>query len=109
MAVIVFAGLIVVTREGTHIVVSLFEAQLNRMVPSLYDKIYFAANVLGLITIVYAMILVTWEMYDFEEETLVTEYPLVYLGGFILLLLLLAVVQLRHLAKHGPSGHEAND
>ncbi|MEM6939357.1 MAG: TRAP transporter small permease [Pseudomonadota bacterium] len=109
MAVIVFAGLIVVTREGTHIVVSLFEPQLNRLVPKLYDRIYIAANFVGLGFIIYAMILITRDMYEFEEETLVMEYPLVYLGGFLLVLLLLAFVQLRHLAAHGPQGHDADE
>lgn len=109
MAIIVFSGLIIVTREGTHIVVSLFEAQLNRWVPKMYDRIYIAANVLGLGFISYAMIVVTRDMYEFEEETLVMEYPLVYLGGFILFLLFLAILQLRHLAAHGPQGHEAED
>lgn len=108
MAVIVFAGLIVVTREGTHIVVSLFEAQLNRLAPKLYDRIYLFANVIGLATIIYAMILIIRDMYEFEEETLVMEYPLVYLGGFILFLLVLAFAQLRHLAAHGPMGHDAD-
>lgn len=109
MAVIVFAGLIVVTREGTHIVVSLLEAQINQWVPKLYNRIYFAANVIGLGVITYAMTLIIRDMHEFEEETLVMEYPLVYLGGFILLLLLLAVLQLKHLATHGPQGHDADE
>ena len=105
MAVIVFAGLIIVTREGTHIVVSLFEQQINQWVPKLYDRIYFSANVLGLGFITYAMIIVTRDMYEFDESTLVMDYPLVYLGGFILFLLFLALFQLRYLAAHGPQGH----
>lgn len=109
MAIIVFAGLIIVTREGTHIVVSLFEDALNRWVPKLYDRVYFGANVLGLGFITYAMIIVTRDMFEFDESTLVMDYPLVYLGGFILFLLFLAIFQLRHLATHGPQGHDAKD
>ncbi|PLS21063.1 TRAP transporter small permease [Neptunicoccus cionae] len=109
MAVIVFSGLVLVTREGTHIVVSLFEGAINRIAPKLYDRIYVAANVLGLGLIIYAMFVGTRDMYEYEEETLVMEYPLVYLGGFIVLLLVLAFFQLKHLAMHGPSGHEQID
>jgi TRAP-type C4-dicarboxylate transport system permease small subunit len=109
MALIVFSGLVLVTREGTHIVVSLFETTINRLVPKLYDRIYFVANVFGLGLIIYAMIMATRDMYEFEEETLVMEYPLVYLGGIVVLLLVLAFAQLKHLAKHGPSGHEQLD
>lgn len=109
MAIIVFAGLIIVTREGTHIVVSLFEDQLNRWVPKLYDRIYFVANVLGLGFISYAMVIVTRDMHEFEESTLVMDYPLVYLGAFILFLLFLAILQLRYLAAHGPQGHDGGE
>lgn len=105
MAVIVFSGLILVTREGTHIVVSLLEEPLNRWAPNLYARIYLAANVLGLVLVTYAMVSVTRDMFEFEEETLVMAYPLAYLGGFIVILLLLAMLQLRHLARNGPSGH----
>jgi uncharacterized membrane protein YhaH (DUF805 family) len=52
------------------------------------------------------MALVTRDMYEFEEETLVMSYPLVYLGGFVVLLLILCMLQLPHLAKFGPSGHD---
>jgi TRAP-type C4-dicarboxylate transport system permease small subunit len=106
MAVIVFAGLVLVTREGTHIVVSLFEGPLNRIAPGLFGRVYFASNVIGLAFITYAMALVTRDMYEFEEETLVMSYPLVYLGGFVVLLLILCMLQLPHLAKFGPSGHD---
>ena len=109
MAVIVFAGLVLVTREGTHIVVSLFETSLNRLVPKLYERIYFAANVLGLLFIAYAMYVATHDMYEYEEETLVMSYPMVYLGAFIVFLLFLAFLQLKHLMKHGSSGHEQID
>jgi TRAP-type C4-dicarboxylate transport system permease small subunit len=106
MAVIVFSGLVLVTREGTHIVVSLFEGPLNRIAPGLFGRVYFASNVIGLGFITYAMALVTRDMYEFEEETLVMSYPLVYLGGFVVLLLVLCMLQLAHLAKSGPSGHD---
>lgn len=105
MAVIVFAGLVLVTREGTHIVVSLFEGPLNRIAPGLFGRVYLVSNIVGLAFITYAMVLVTRDMYEFEEETLVMSYPLVYLGGFVVLLLLLCIVQLPHLTKSGPAGH----
>ncbi|MEM6371282.1 MAG: TRAP transporter small permease [Pseudomonadota bacterium] len=109
LAVIVFSGLVLVTREGTHIVVSLFEGPLDRLAPGLFDRVNFWANVAGLLFILYAMIIATRDMYEFEEETMVMEYPLVYLGIFIVVLLLLAIAQLRHLARHGPSGHEQTE
>lgn len=106
MAVIVFAGLVLVTREGTHIVVSLFETQLDRIAPGLFARVYVASNILGVAFIFYAIVLVTRDMYEFEEETMVMAYPLVYLGGFIALLVIFCLLQLPHLAKNGPSGHD---
>ena len=88
---------------------SLCEDQLNRWAPKRYERIYFTANVLGLGFIVYAMLIVTRDMYEFDESTLVMDYPLVYLGVFILFLLALAVTQLRYLAAHGPQGHDSED
>ena len=108
MAVIVFSGLVLVTREGTHIVVSLFEASLNRIAPGLFGRVYFLSNVVGLVFITYAMALVTRDMYEFEEESLVMSYPLVYLGGFVVLLLVLCMLQLPSLAKSGPVGHDVD-
>jgi len=55
------------------------------------------------------MIVVTRDMYEFEESTLVMDYPLVYLGLFILFLLFLAIIQLRHLAVHGPQAHDSDE
>lgn len=109
MAVIVFAGLVLVTREGTHIVVSLFEGPLDRIAPGLFGGVYFISNVAGLVFITYAMALVTRDMFEFEEETLVMSYPLVYLGGFVVLLLVLCMLQLPHLKKTGPSGHDVEE
>lgn len=109
MAVIVFSGLVLVTREGTHIVVSLLEGPLNRFVPKLYGRIYFVANVLGLLFISYAMYIACVDMLEFGQETMVMRYPLIYLGGFILVLLGLSFLQLRHLLRNGPSGHEQTD
>ena len=109
MAVIVFTGLVLVTREGTHIVVSLFEGPLDRMAPGLFGRVYFVSNVIGLAFITYAMTLVTRDMYEFEEETLVMSYPLVYIGGFVMLLLVLCMLQLPYLAKSGPSGHDVQE
>ncbi len=106
MAVIVFAGLVLVTREGTHIVVSLFEGPLDRIAPGLFRWVYVLSNIVGLAFITYAMVLLTRDMYEFEEETLVMSYPLVYLGGFVVLLLALCMLQLPHLTKSGPSGHD---
>ncbi len=106
MAVIVFAGLVLVTREGTHIVVSLFEGPLDRIAPGLFRWVYVLSNIVGLAFITYAMVLLTRDMYEFEEETLVMSYPLVYLGGFVVLLLALCMLQLPHLMKSGPSGHD---
>lgn len=106
MAAIVFAGLVLVTREGTHIVVSLFETQLDQIAPGLFGRVYVLSNIVGLAFIAYAMALVARDMLEFEEETLVMSYPLVYLGVFVVLLLVLCMLQLPHLARSGPSGHD---
>lgn len=109
MAIIVFSGLVIVTREGTHIVVSLFKDQMNRIAPGLFDRVYFVSTIIGLGLISYAMIVTCRDMWEYEEETLVMEYPLIRLGVVILFLLVLAFLQLRHLATEGPLSHDLKD
>ncbi len=109
LAVIVFSGLVLVTREGTHIVVSLFEGWLDRISPKLFSRCYFLANIAGLLFILYSMYEATLEMFEFEEETLVMEYPLAYLGIAIVVFIIFAIFQLGYLAKHGSTGHSGGD
>lgn len=109
LAVIVFAGLVLVTREGTHIVVSLCEGVLNRHIPGLYNFFYLVAHVAGLALILYTLFLATLEMYEYEEETLVMEYPMVYLGIIMTVMVVLAVFQLGSLMKISPSGNSDTD
>ena len=109
LAIIVFSGLVLVTREGTHIVVSLFEDVLNDKLPGLFRRLFWLANVLGLVFILYVMVEAVSDMLEFEEETMVMAYPLVYLGITLVAFVVLSILQLGYLAKHGPSGHGSAD
>lgn len=108
LAVIVFSGLVLVTREGTHIVVSLCESLLNRAVPGLYSGLYLLANVIGLLLILYTLFEATRDMYEYEEASLVMDYPLVYLGIILTVFVILSIAQLPHLKKQNSSSHSTS-
>ncbi|MEM8540981.1 MAG: TRAP transporter small permease subunit [Pseudomonadota bacterium] len=105
LAVVVFSGLVLVTREGSHIMVSLFEPTLLRVMPKVYNGLRSLAYLLGMLFIVFVLIEVSLEMIEFEEESEVMEYPLVYLGVVMTIFAAFGLFQVWHVTKHGASGH----
>ena len=109
LAVTVFAGLVLISRDGGHIVVSLLESQLARAAPPLQKYLYAVSNTAGTALILYILTLLAFEAWEFEETSVVTGFPMVWLTGFLAVLTLLCLIVsfrifLRGRQSHGPEG-----
>lgn len=109
LAITVFAGLVLISRDGGHIVVSLFEPQLARVAPWLCKGLYAVSNSVGAALILYILVLSTIEAWEYEETSIVTEFPMVWLTGFLAVLTLFCLVVsfrtfLGGTRQHGPGG-----
>lgn len=107
LAITIFAGLVLISRDGGHIVVSLFEPQLTRIAPRFYKGLYAASNTFGTALILYILTLSTFEAWEYEETSIVTEFPMVWLIGFITVLTLLCLVVSFRVFLRGNLGHGA--
>lgn len=83
LAVVIFAGLALVTRDRSHIVVSLFEPTMLRYMPRLYELLFSGFNLLGAIVVTYLMIQSGLELLRLDQRSLVLELP----QGWLLLIM----------------------
>ncbi|MFV0244705.1 MAG: TRAP transporter small permease [Qingshengfaniella sp.] len=85
LAIIIFAGLALITRDRSHIVVSLFEPLMLRHVPRFYELLFSAFNLLGPVAITYLMIKSGLELLRLGQRSLVLDLPqgwlLLAMGG----------------------------
>ena len=109
LAITVFAGLVLIGRDGGHIVVSLFETRLTRSAPLVYKGLYAVSNSAGSAVILYILANSAFEAWEFEETSIVTEFPMVWLVGFIAALSLLCLVVSFRVFVHGNAGHGTAD
>lgn len=109
MAIIVFSGMVIVGRDGSHVVVSLFEPWLERYVPWLSRTLYVLAYAVGTAFLTYVLARTAIQDFQFGEVSMVMQYPLWYLAAAATCLILLALLQVWHVAVHGPSGHGSVD
>jgi TRAP-type mannitol/chloroaromatic compound transport system permease large subunit len=92
LAITVFAGLVLISRDGGHVVVSLFEPQLTQRAPWLYNGLYAVSITVGAALILYILVLLAYDAWEFEETSIVTEFPMAWLIGFLAILTLLCLV-----------------
>jgi TRAP-type C4-dicarboxylate transport system permease small subunit len=85
LAIVIFAGLALVTRDRSHIVVSLFEPFMLRHAPRLYEVLFSSFNLVGAVAITYLMSKAGLELLRLDQRTLVLDLPqgwlLLALGG----------------------------
>ena len=67
LSMTVFAGFILVSRDGSHIVVSLFEPTLTRIAPRMYRLLYAVSNTVGTAFILWVLILTARDAFIFQE------------------------------------------
>jgi TRAP-type C4-dicarboxylate transport system permease small subunit len=108
LAMTIFAGLSVVNAHDDHITVELFEDRIKRKIPRLHRLLVQSFSVI-------AMALIAWQLAEYAVEaqqrnsvTVVLEWPLAVVAGFIALFSFISlVVQLLGLALPPPSEGEA--
>lgn len=112
LGAVVFAGLVIVCGERSHIVVTLFETPLKRAVPGFYKWLGIVSNLVGILAVAYLVINYTAFMASQGNETEIHRWELWWLGAVMSVLAVLAVpMVLRSIrAPLGPTGQaEAGD
>lgn len=105
----VFAGFILVSRDGSHIVVSLFEPALTRMAPRLYPLLYALSNTIGAGFILYVLILTARDAYIFKSHTEALYIPLYWILVVLITACVFAVVASLRVFVKGSTGHGSAD
>ncbi len=83
LALLVFAGLALITRDRSHIVVSLFEPFMLRHLPRLYALLFSICNLVGIAVIAWLLIKSGIELLRLDQRSLVLELP----QGWLLIIL----------------------
>ena len=109
LSITVFMGFILVSRDGSHIVVSLFEPALTRMAPRMYRLLYAITNTAGTAFILWVLILAAKDSFVFKDVTEVLEIPFIWI--FLVLALATAGALITGLTvfKRGPASHDSLD
>lgn len=111
MALLIFAGLAVITREKSHIVVSLFEPFMLRRCPVLYKALFSAFNLVGTAVLAYLLLTDGFYLISIEQITIVLElqqgYYEVAMGIFALIATVFGVEQaIRDFREHASDPHK---
>ena len=109
LSLTVFLGLILVNRDGSHIVVSLFEPMLNRVSPRLYTSVYAVTSSLGTAFLLWVMILAARDSYVFEDSTEGLEIPYVWILGILVACISFALIASLTVFAKGITGHGSAD
>lgn len=105
----VFAGFILVSRDGSHIVVSIFEPMISRLSPKLYDVIYAVSNTLGTAFLLWVLIVSAREAFDYEDVTEGLEIPFGWIISALVVFVAFSLVAGVRVFKKGLSGHGSAD
>ena len=109
LSMTVFAGFILVSRDGSHIVVSLFEPTLTRIAPRMYRLLYAISNTVGTAFILWVLILTARDAFIFQEVTEVLEIPFIWILSVLAVSTALALVTSLKVFAKGPVGHGPPD
>ena len=91
LGTVVFSGLVIVTGERSHIVVTLFERLFMRRIPGTYRWLGIGTNVLGIVAVTYLIANYTVFMYGQGNETEIRHWSWWWLGTLMSLLAALAI------------------
>ncbi len=91
LGTVVFSGLVIVTGERSHIVVTLFERLLMRQIPGAYRWLGIGTNVAGIAAVTYLITNYTVFMYGQGNETEIRHWPWWWLGALLSALSALAI------------------
>ena len=98
LGIVVFSGLVIVTGERSHIVVTLFERLLKQRIPGVYKWLGIGANLIGIVAVTYLIANYTVFMYGQGNETEIRHWQWWWLGtlfsilsGFAILMAIRAI------------------
>ncbi len=105
----VFAGFILVSRDGSHIVVSIFEPIINQFSPKLYVLIYAISNTLGTGFLLWVLIVAARDSFIYEDATEGLEIPFVWIISALVVLVAFSLVAGIRVFTKGPTSHGSAD
>lgn len=91
LGTIVFSGLVIVSGERSHIVVTLFEPFFERNIPTFYKWLGIVSNLIGIIAVAYLIIRYSHFMYTQGNETEIRHWQWWWLGSLMSVLSVFAV------------------
>lgn len=92
LGTVVFSGLLIVTGENSHIVVTLFERVLRRRIPGIYRWLGVGTNLAGIVAVTYLITNYTVFMHAQGNETEIRHWQWWWLGSLMSLLAAFAVL-----------------
>ena len=107
LSMTVFMGFILVSRDGSHIVVSLFEPALTRVAPRMYRLLYAITNTIGTAFILWVLILAAKDSYVFKDVTEVLEIPFIWIFLILAFATACALITGITVFKRGPVNHDS--
>ena len=92
LGTVVFSGLVIVTGERSHIVVTLFEPILLRRIPRAYLWLGIGTNLLGIIAVTYLITNYTVFMHSQGNETEIRHWQWWWLGVLLSVLSVFSIL-----------------
>lgn len=105
----VFAGFILVSRDGSHVVVSIFEPLISRLSPKLYRLVYAVSNTVGTAFLLWVLIVLARDSFLYEDVTEGLEIPFAWIISALVVFVGLSLLTGIRVFKGGQIGHEPVD
>ncbi|PSL19731.1 TRAP transporter small permease [Shimia abyssi] len=105
----VFAGFILVSRDGTHVVVSIFEPFIDRLSTRLYRLVYAISNTLGTAFLLWVLIVAVRDAFEYEDVTEGLEIPFGWIISVLIVFVAIALLAGFKVFTKGQIGHEPAD
>lgn len=105
----VFAGFILVSRDGSHVVVSIFEPFISRVSPKLYRLVYAVSNTVGTAFLLWVLIVSARDSFLFEDVTEGLEIPFAWIISALVVFVALSLLAGIRVFKGGQIGHDTAD
>lgn len=105
----VFTGFVLVSRDGSHVVVSIFEPFISKLSPRLYRMVYAISNTVGTAFLLWVLIVAARESFLYEDVTEGLEIPFAWIISALVVCVALALVAGIKVFKSGQIGHDTAD
>ena len=92
LGTIVFTGLVIVSGERSHIVVTLFEPMLQKAIPRVYKLLGLTTNLAGIIAVTYFITNYTVFMHGQGNETEIREWQWWWIGTLMSVLCFISIL-----------------